>query len=103
MEHIFTGSNFEADVLRATKPVLVDFWASWCGPCRMMAPVIAEIAEEVSSIVVGKLNVDDEPGIAEKYGVMSIPTFILFKDGAEAKRIVGGHTKEELLGEMGVV
>jgi thioredoxin 1 len=102
MEHIFTGKNFEADVLRSDKPVLVDFWAPWCGPCRMMAPVIAEIAEEVSSIKVGKINVDEEPDLAARYNVMSIPTFILFKDGAEAKRGVGGQTKEELLREMQV-
>jgi thioredoxin 1 len=102
MEHIFTDKTFEADVLRSDKPVLVDFWAPWCGPCRMMAPVIAEIAEEVSSIKVGKLNVDDEPDTAAKYNVMSIPTFILFKDGTAAKRVVGGQTKEELLREMQV-
>jgi thioredoxin 1 len=100
MEHIFTSKNFESDVLRSDKPVLVDFWAPWCGPCRMMAPVIAEIAEEVSSIVVGKINVDEEPVIAEKYGVQSIPTFILFKGGAEAKRVVGGQPKEELLRQI---
>jgi thioredoxin 1 len=101
MEHVFTSKNFESDVLRSDKPVLVDFWAPWCGPCRMMAPVIAEIAEEVSSIVVGKINVDEEPDIAEKYGVQSIPTFILFKGGAEDKRVIGGQTKEDLLRQIG--
>jgi thioredoxin 1 len=100
MEHVFTSKNFESDVLRSDKPVLVDFWAPWCGPCRMMAPVVAEIAEEVSSILVGKINVDEEPDIAEKYGVQSIPTFILFKGGAETKRVVGGQPKEELLRQI---
>ena len=97
MEHVFTSKNFDAEVLKNDKPVLVDFWAPWCGPCRMMAPVITEIADEVSSIKVGKINVDEEPDIAAQYGVQSIPTFILFKGGAETTRVVGGRPKEELL------
>jgi thioredoxin 1 len=101
MEHIFTSANFNAEVLKSDKTVLVDFWAPWCGPCRMMAPVIAEIADEVSSIKVGKINVDEEPDTAANYGVQSIPTFILFKDGKEVKRIIGGQPKENLLREIG--
>jgi thioredoxin 1 len=100
MEYVFTSENFDAEVLKSDKSVLVDFWAPWCGPCRMMAPVITEIADEVSSIKVGKINVDAEPDIASQYGVQSIPTFILFKGGAETKRIVGGQPKEELLRQI---
>ena len=93
-----TDANFENDVLKAEGPVLVDFWAPWCGPCKMVGPVVAELAKDVEGkVLVGKLNVDDNQLYAQKYGVMSIPTLILFKDGAEFSRTVGFTPKEELL------
>ena len=76
-----TAQNFEQEVLQSDKPVLIDFYADWCGPCKMMAPVIEEIAGEVNDVKVGKLNIDNEMEIAQKYGVMSIPTLIVFQDG----------------------
>ena len=82
METVFTSANFDADVLGSEIPVVVDFFATWCGPCRMMAPVIEELAEEYDGKVkIGKLDVDENSDIAARYGVMSIPTIILFKDG----------------------
>ena len=90
-------NNFEEEVLKSEKPVLIDFWASWCGPCKMMSPVIDKIAEEMGDTVkVCKINIDEEQNLAVKYNVMSIPTFIVFKDGKEAARSVGVQDKEEI-------
>ena len=90
-------SNFDEVVLQAKTPVLVDFWAPWCGPCRMVAPVVDELAEEYEGRVsFGKVNVDDNPKIASQYGIMSIPTLILFKDGKPLSNIVGFRPKDEL-------
>lgn len=96
-ELIITEKNFEAEVLNSEKPVLIDFWASWCGPCRMLAPTVAEIAEEqADKIKVGKINVDEEPGLAAKYGVMSIPTVMIFKEGKVTNTAVGVRPKDQL-------
>ena len=92
-----TSDNFETEVLGSDKPVLVDFWASWCGPCKMLSPVVDQIAEEKDDIKVCKLNVDEQQDIAVKYKVMSIPTLIVFKNGEEANRSVGVVPKEEIL------
>lgn len=103
MELIITKDNFATKVLKADKPVLVDFWATWCGPCQMLSPVIAEIAEEKQAeIYVGKVNVDEEPELAEQFGVYSIPTLIVFQNGEIRKTSVGYQSKDsvlELLGE----
>lgn len=89
--------NFEEEVLKSEKSVLVDFWASWCGPCRMMAPVIDEIAEEMGETVkVCKINIDEEKNLAVKYNVMSIPTFIVLKNGKEVGRTIGVQDKSEI-------
>lgn len=93
--------NFEEEVLKSGKLVLVDFWASWCGPCRMMSPVIDQVAEEMGdNIKVGKINIDEERNLALQYDVMSIPTFIVFKDGREIGRSVGVQDKEEIKGML---
>ena len=90
-------SNFDEVVLQAKIPVLVDFWAPWCGPCRMVAPVVDELAEEYEGRVsFGKVNVDESPNVARKFGVMSIPTLIIFKDGKPVSNIVGFRPKDEL-------
>lgn len=96
-EIILTAENFENEVLKSDKNVLVDFWASWCGPCKMLAPTIEAIAEENHSFKVGKVNVDDEPDLAEAFGISSIPTLILFKDGKAADMIVGLRSKDEIV------
>lgn len=99
MEHIFTDSNFEQEVLRSDKPVFVDFWAPWCGPCRMTGPIVEEIANELDgkNIKIGKINVDENESSAADYNVLSIPSFLIFKDGKVVDQIVGGVQKEKLL------
>lgn len=92
-----TEENFEKEVLQAQKPVLIDFWASWCGPCQMLAPVIEEIAEEVTDVIVGKVNVDEEAALAQKFDIMSIPTLLLFKNGQVVATTMGAQPKENLL------
>ena len=98
MEHTFTDANFEAEVLKSAVPVLVDFWAPWCGPCQMMGPIVEELAKEYEgkNIKIGKCNVDENSGTAGQYGVLSIPTFIIFKNGQVAEQAVGGMQKEKL-------
>lgn len=92
-----TKDNFESEVLKSEKPVLVDFWAAWCGPCKMVSPVIDEIAEERDDILVGKINIDEQMELAQKYGVMSIPTMIVFKNGEVANKNVGAIPKENII------
>jgi len=93
----FTDQNFEAEVIKSDEPVLVDFWAPWCGPCRMIAPVVEELASEnAGKVKIGKLNVDDSPSSAAAYGVSSIPTLILFKGGEVVNTFVGLKAKQEL-------
>ncbi len=100
----FTDDNFDAEVLKADKPVLVDFWAEWCGPCRMMGPVIEEIASEYADKVkVGKLDTDANPQMSALYGVTAIPTLIVFKDGQAVKQLVGLQSKAALASALDAV
>ena len=95
MEKKFTTENFDAEVLQADKAVLVDFYADWCGQCKMMAPLVEKLAEELDGVaVVGKLNVDDNEDIAMKYGVMTIPTLMVFKGGQPVNKLIGVQSKE---------
>lgn len=97
MSLVITKENFESEVLKSDKPVLVDFWAAWCGPCKMLSPVIDEIAEERSDIKVGKINVDEQPELASQFAVMSIPTLIVFKNGEIANKSIGVQPKDAIL------
>ena len=97
MAQKFQEDNFNVEVLNATEPVMVDFYADWCGPCKMMAPLVSEMAQKYEGrCKVGKCNVDENPKTAEKFRIMSIPTFLLFKEGAAVQTAVGGMSKAEL-------
>ena len=87
MEKIITSENFETEVLKSEKPILIDFWATWCGPCMRQGPIVEELAQE--GYGVGKVDVDQEPGLAQQFKVMSIPTLLIFKDGKEVQRLLG--------------
>ena len=95
-----TDSNFQAEVLESDKPTLVDFWAPWCGPCRMVAPVLEEIANERQDLRIAKLNVDENQQTAAQFEVLSIPTMILFKNGQVAKKVIGAYPKKRLEAEL---
>ena len=92
-----TTENFEAEVLKADKTVLVDFWATWCGPCRMVSPIVDQVAEERADVKVCKVNIDEQPALAERFKVMSIPTLLVFKNGALASTAVGARPKALIL------
>lgn len=94
---VITKENFEAEVLKSDKPVLLDFWAGWCGPCRMLSPTVEEIAAENSDIKVGKVNVDEQPELAQQFNVMSIPMLVAFKNGQAVKSSVGVQSKDAIL------
>lgn len=91
-----TKENFQAEITKSYKPVLVDFWAVWCGPCQMMAPILHELEAEMPDVQIGKVNVDEQMDLARQFRVVSIPTLIIFKNGQEVQRMVGVTSKEEL-------
>ena len=91
-----TKSNFENEVIKSSKPVLIDFWAGWCGPCRMLSPVVDQIAEETDAVKIGKINVDEEPELARQFRVMSIPTLVFMKDGQIVNQSVGVKSKSAI-------
>jgi len=96
-----TDANFDTEVVASKKPVLVDFWATWCGPCQMQGPIVEDVAKAMAGkAVVGKVNVDENPASAQKYGIMSIPTIMIFKDGTVVKQFVGVQSKETLVSEL---
>ncbi len=97
-----TAQNFQAEVINSDKTVLLDFWAVWCGPCRMLSPVVDEIAEENPQIKVGKVNVDEQMELAQKFGIMSIPTLVVFKNGKNVAASVGVKSKEAILSMLGI-
>lgn len=92
-----TNKNFQQEVLQSDKPVLLDFWAAWCGPCRMVGPIIEQIADERSDIKVGKVNVDEEPELAAQFQVMSIPMLVVMKDGKIVNKALGARPKQQIL------
>ena len=96
-----TKEHFEQEVLQSTKPVLLDFWASWCGPCRMLSPIVDEVAEERTDVKVGKVNVDEQPELAGEFGVMSIPTLLVFEQGKLVRQAVGARPKASVLELLG--
>ena len=96
-----TKENFEQEVLQSAKPVLLDFWASWCGPCRMLSPVVDEVAEERTDVKVGKVNVDEQPELAGQFGVMSIPTLLVFEQGKLVRQAVSARPKASVLELLG--
>ena len=96
-----TKENFEQEVLQSTKPDLLDFWASWCGPCRMLSPIVDEVAEERTDVKVGKVNVDEQPELAGQFGVMSIPTLLVFEQGKLVRQAVGARPKASVLELLG--
>lgn len=98
---ILTDADFDEQVLKSDKPVLVDFWAVWCGPCQVQGPIVEEVAAAMSGkAVVGKVNVDENPQVSQKYGIMSIPTLMVFKGGTVVKQFIGVQSKEALLSEL---